>query len=368
MKSIKKVKIALVHDDFIQFGGAEKLFLEIIKEFLYDSRFEVKVFSSLISHEWKGIFAKNKIEYEESFLAKIPFCYKFHKLFFILDLFYYAFSSFDFSNFNVVISSSTRFGHFLITKPGVFHISYINSPARALWDEKRYFFKKGIIYNLIKKTLPLKRIYDFYSHTYADLLVSNSRNIKSKVKKIYHRNSLVLFPFHDLTLGNSSNVSKEHFLVISRLVSWKRLDYVIKAFNQTGESLVIIGNGPEIKRYKKIAQENIKFLGYVNEKEKISLLSKSRALIFPQIEDFGITLLESLELECPIIYLNKGGAQEILNNNVGVSFENQDEKSLIEALDKFKYFNFNQNAKNKILKNYSKINFSNFLKRLALKV
>lgn len=367
MKSIKKVKIAFVHDDFIQHGGAEKLFLEIIKEFSYDERFDVKVFSSLISQDWKGILAKNKITIQESFLAKIPFCYRLHKLFFIFDLFYLAFSDFDFSDFDIVISSSTRFGHFLITKPSVFHISYINSPARALWDEKKYFFQKNFLYKLVNRTLPNKRVYDYYSQNYSDLIISNSKNIKKKVQKIYNRNSLVLYPFHTLSNLSNSLYQKEHFLIISRLVSWKRLDYVINVFNSLNEELIVLGTGPELNYYQKISNKNIKFYGYVSEEEKISLLLKAKALIFPQIEDFGITILESLALNCPIIYLDKGGAKEILNNNVGIPFDYQNEKNLNEAISKLDDFVFLEESKLKILKNYSKTYSVDFLKRLVLK-
>jgi glycosyltransferase involved in cell wall biosynthesis len=367
MISSKKIKVAFVHDDFIQVGGAEKLFLEIVKEFNIDESFDVKVYSSLISKNWKEVFKKYNIKYEESFLSYLPFCYKLHKILFIFDWFYLAFSSFDFSEYRVVISSSTRYGHFLITKPDTFHISYINSPPRALWDEKKYFFKKRFLHFLVKGSLPSKRIYDYYSHNYADLIVTNSKNIQRKFLKNYHRNSIIIYPFHSLQNIQVNESKSDYFLIISRLVSWKRLDYVIRTFNSLNLKLIVIGEGSEKEYYQSISSKNITFTGFVSEEEKERFLRNAKAFIFPQIEDFGITLLESLSFNCPVIYLNKGGAKEILNSKVGVPFVEQDELYLKEAIQKLENFNFDLEEKEKILRNFSKNNSIPFLKRLACK-
>lgn len=363
MRSTKKIKIAFVHDDFIQFGGAEKFFLELILEFKLNPDFEIKVFSSLINKPWKQIFIQNKIIFEESFLNKLPFSYFFHKVFFIFDWFYLAFANFNFDDFDFVISSSTRFGHSILTKPHTYHISYINSPARALWDEKGYFFGKKFFYFLIKNFLPQKRIYDFYSQNYADLIISNSKNIQAKIKKYYNRKSLVLYPFVNLPTQRDE-IKEDYFVLVSRLVSWKRIDYVIQAFNQSGLNLKVIGTGSRIKYYKKISKANISFLGYLSEGDKNEILSKAKALIFPQIEDFGLTIIEAINFSCPIIYYNRGGAKEILNKNLGVPYSEQTKKSLLEALEEFNQFIFKKEYSKSHLIKFSKYPFLKTIQNL----
>lgn len=366
MKSIKKIRIAFVHDDFIQFGGAERLILDIVNEFQNDENFEVAVYASIISKQWQEILTQKNLKFTQSFLVKIPYIDRFSKLLFFTNLYYLAFSEFNFDSFDIVFSSSTRYGHSVITKPDTFHISYINSPSRALWDEKRYFFGKKFLYLLIKNFLPSKRILDFYSQNYADLLISNSKNIARKVKKYYQKNSLILYPFLNQKETGSNTPKKDYFLIISRLVAWKRFDFVIETFNQTAEKLIVVGSGPEFDRYRLKSQNNIVFKGYTSDEEKFELLKNAKALIFPQNEDFGITLLESLSVFCPIIYLNQGGAKEILNPKVGVSFKYQNQESLLSALNNFNKLSFRVADFKKILNLYSKEFFCYFLKRLVI--
>lgn len=364
MKYIKNIKIAFVHDDFIQFGGAEKLFLEVILKFQRKSNYEVEVFSSLISKPWKKIFLENKIPYYESFLAKIPFCYNLHKSFFLFNFFYYAFQEFNFDGYDIVISSSTRFGHSIITKPNTYHISYVNSPSRALWDEKKYFFGKGLLHKWLKFFLPAKRIYDFYSMNFSDLVITNSKNIRSKFLKVYRRNSVILYPFSESNNAMSLSQKKDFYLVISRLVSWKRIDYVIEAFNQNGKNLIVIGEGSEKKMYQNAANNNICFLGFIPEQQKLQLLQQAQGLIFPQNEDFGITLLEAISAGCPIVYLNQGGAREVLNSKLGISYPLQTSSSLNEALGNMGNFKIDQDERAKKLRVFSQDTYIKFLEKL----
>jgi len=364
MKSIRKIKIAFVHDDFIQFGGAEKLFLDVIKDFSADNLFEIKIFSSLISPEWAQVFNENGFLFEESFLNKIPYCYKIYKFFFIFNLFYLAFYEFDFSDFDVVISSSTRFGHGIITKPSTFHISYINSPSRGLWEENKYFYGKKFLYLIIKNFLPKKRVYDLYTQHNSDLIISNSLNIKNKVKKIYRRNSIVLYPFVPKQKPNLCSKKEDIYLLVSRLVSWKRLDFVINTFNLNGKNLVVIGTGPEFYNYTKMANKNIVFLGYVNDFEKIEYFKRAKFFIFPQNEDFGITLLEAINYDCVPIYYKKGGATEILKNHLGIGFQSQTIESLQGAINQAQSLVPNKLVKERILNQFDKDYFLKFLKRI----
>lgn len=364
MNSTNKIKIAVVHDDFIQFGGAEKLILDITNILKSENDFEIEIFSSLISDEWKEIFRKNNIQFNESFLKNFPFCYRLSKVFFIFDLFYFSFQSFNFENFDIVFSSSTRFGQSVITKPKTFHISYINSPARALWDERRYFWGKNFLYKILKIFLPKKRVKDFYTQNYADLVIANSKNIKWKIYKNYKIKSIVVTPFIDIKISLPQLNKENYFVLISRLVSWKNIDFVIDAFNRSGQILKVIGVGQELERLKKKARPNIEFLGYVSEKDKLEILSKAQSMIFQQNEDFGLTLIESLLSGTPIIYYNKGGAKEILNETLGTSFDNQNAESLLKAIEFNKKKKFNEDILRKSGLKYTSDPFRNYLIRL----
>lgn len=364
MNFTKKIKVAFVHDDFIQFGGAEKLFLDIIKEFSNDNKFEIFVYSSLISEKWKKIFENEGILFKESFLKNFPFCYYFSKIFFLFELYYLAFQSFDFDNFDVVFSSSTRYAHSIITKPSTFHISYINSLPKMFWEPEKYFAGKKFGF-FLSNFFPYFQKLDFYTQKHADLVITNSKNISKKYKNNVKRNSVVLYPF--INSNESVYISQgDFYLLISRMVSWKRIDYVLDAFSEINtEKIKIIGDGPELQNYKnKYKSSNIEFLGWVSEKDKYEYLKQSKGVIFPQDEDFGIVILEALISMTPVVYYNKGGAKEILNNSVGVSFEFQNKDSLLEAINQNSSKIYKKDNFSDLNKGFSKSRFYNFLTSL----
>ena len=333
---MRKVKLAFVHDDFIQKGGAENLIWEIINYYSKDSRFEIKVFTSLVSEEWRGIFENSKIPLHCSFLQKIPFVTKFYKLLSITSLYYLAFSEFDFDSYDYVFSSSTRYAHYIITKPAVIHISYINSPPKMFWELEKYYFGRKNLLKIIKFFLPKLRIYDYYSRSYCDHTLVNSANISKKINQIYNETSEVLYPFlpnhNDNSLVPFPINFEKYYVIISRLTKWKRIDYVIEAFNKNQKNLVVIGSGEVFEFYRKIAKPNIQLVGYLASPQKNFLLSNCEALIFPQDEDFGLVILEALKFSKPVIYYDRGGAREILNTSVGVSFTEQNELSLNSSI------------------------------------
>lgn len=359
---MKRLKIAVVHDDFIQYGGAEFLVLDLLKELKKNPNLQITVFSSIISSNWKSKIEQLGISYVESFLSKVPFSSKISKIYFFSNLFYLAFESFDFSEFDIVFSSSTRFGHSVITNPNTLHISYINSPSKALWEVDKYFYGKKFLYNLIKNFLPQKRVYDYVTQQRSDLIISNSKNILKKISKIYQRNSLILHPFKDLNF-NTNSKKENYFVLVSRIIPWKRIDYVIEAFNSIKENLIIIGKGDSnyLDYLKSISKENITFLGFIANDEKYQLISKAKGLIVSQDEDFGLVIVEALSLGTPIIYYNKGGAKEILSDEFGQSFDFQNSGSLVEAINTFNHKTYSTEK----LKNYSlKFTSGHFIERL----
>lgn len=364
---MNKIKIAFVHDDFIQFGGAEKFFLDFILTFKNDTQFEITVFSSLISPSWKRIFKEREIFYKESFLKNFPFCYKFSKLFFLVDLYYLSFQDFDFEEYDFVFSSSTRYAHSIFTKPNTFHISYINSLPKMYWEPEKYYSGKKFLKFLIKNFFPTLRLKDFYTQLIPDLVITNSLNIQKKLKKNFKRNSIILYPFLTIKyeIDSRPREYQDYHLVISRLVSWKRIDYVLTAFNQLPtQKLKIIGSGPLFDYYKSKSFKNIEFLGYVSEELKQKLLNNAKSLIVPQDEDFGLVYIEAMRCKVPVIYLNKGGACEILNEKIGVPFNSQDSISLIKSIEILEKKSFSSQDFKDVIKKLEKIDTSKFIKKL----
>lgn len=366
---MKHRKIAVVHDDFIQKGGAEKLIFEII-ESLSQKDFEVVIHSSIISNYWIRKFSKLKnTSLKTSFLQSIPLVDRFSKFLFFTNLYSYAFESFDFSEYKFVFSSSTRYGHSIITKPGTLHISYINSPIKALWEPQKYFNLRKYLFAFSNFFLPSKRVIDFYSQNRFDIKIANSKNIQSKIKKNYQLKSDVLYPFVDFSKLKKYQVDSkrgDYYLIISRLVPWKGIDFVIEAFMQSGRKLVVVGEGDinYIKSLKSKSSKNIKFLGFVSEKIKYQLISKSLGVVFPQDEDFGLTIIESLYFGTPLIYFNKGGARELLNDTLGTKFGKQTKKSLNNCLIIHEKKDFSRSRLREEAHQYDKDTFINNLLKI----
>jgi glycosyltransferase involved in cell wall biosynthesis len=319
------------------------------------------------------IFENSKIRIHSSFLQNIPFIEKYSKVLAITRLFYIAFESFDFDNFDIVFSSSTRYAHSIITKPGVKHVAYINSPPKMFWEVGKYYFGRKILFILMKFFLPKLRQYDFYTRYRADLYISNSKNISNKLQTIYTIYSEHIYPFVEVKLPNPDKnyvavrsfskidldklTSEKFFLVISRLTKWKKIDYVIEAFSKINCNLYIIGDGDMKSYYQNRFSKNIKILGFLTNQEKYNLLRSCEAVIIPQDEDFGLVIVESLIFGKPLLYYDHGGAREILNESLGTAFESQSAYSLIEAIERNKKKTYNYRDLQKASNSFSKERF-----------
>jgi len=326
-------KIALVHDDFIQAGGAESLFTTIAS--IWPS---APIYTSLV--DWDklpSVIDRSRVR--PSFIQNIPFAQKFYKA--LLPLYPLAFESFDFSEFDLVISSTTRFAKSIITKPDTIHICYINSLPRFLYDEKiQSDYLPRWLRILIKPLLSWLQRWDRIAAQRVDFYIANSQNIKNKVNEYYQCNTDVIYPFVDLSAFRPARVHKwslkaqNYYLVVSRLSKWKKIDVAIKAAVNMGISLKIVGTGPDEARLKRLAVKcQIEFMGRVGQKSLVQLYQNAQALIVTQEEDFGIAAIEASACGIPVIAYKKGGLQEIIiDGQTGIFFEKQSPKSLEGAI------------------------------------
>jgi len=288
-----------------------------------------------------GVFDGRVIK--TSFLQNLPFSKKHHRIFPLLMPL--AIEQFDFSDYDLVLSISASFAKGIITKPHTKHICYCLTPPRFLWDNSQKFVEEFGYPKLVKKFLPpfitYLRIWDKEASLRVDDFWSISDFIQGRIKKYYSKDSKVIYPPVNVEKFHVSDKISDYFFMAGRLVSYKRFDIAIKAFNQNGLPLKIVGTGPELNKLKKVANKNIEFLGLVSDEKLAELYSQSQACIFPQEEDFGIVPLESMASGRPVIAYRSGGALEtIVENKTGIFFNEQTPESLEAALEKFNNFEF----------------------------
>ncbi len=331
MSKLSDKKIAIVHDDFIQKGGAEKL-VECLLEIFPNA----DLYTSIISKEWiDRLLAKNpNLKIHTSFLNKIPKKEKFYKA---LAIFYQpAFWLFNLNQYDLVISSSARFAHGVRTKSEAKHIAYINSPARMVWEPHSYFNKYAVI--LLYPFLLLMRAWDKHVSKYPDILLANSKTIQKRIKKYWNRESDVVYPYHDLNISNQVKAPKgDYYILVSRLEKWKRIELAVKACSELKQNLRIVGQGRYKEALENMADKNyVKFMGRLNDSDLIQNYLGSKAIIMTQKEDFGITSVEAQSFGVPVIAYKAGGALEtIIEKKTGLFFDNQTTDSLKSALSKF---------------------------------
>lgn len=194
---------------------------------------------------------------------------------------------------------------------------------------------------------------------------SISQNVAERIKRYYNRDSVMIYPPVDTEYFQPQSTDKDYFLVVSALVPYKRIDIVIDAFNKLQLPLKIIGTGTEFHKLKKQANNNIEFLGWLTDNEVRDYYAGCKALLFPGIEDFGITVLEAQSCGRPVIAYNDGGAKETVDSNIptGLFFDEQTPELLIQAVNKFNDIKGTFN-KDKIREHAQKFNRKSFTERL----
>ncbi|MBX4211492.1 MAG: glycosyltransferase [Candidatus Yanofskybacteria bacterium] len=331
------MKIAFVHDYLNQYGGAER-----VLKALCDLYPRAPIYTTLYdSQTTRGVFDRRVIR--TSFLQNLPFGKKYHHAF--SPLMPMAVEQFDFSNFDVVLSISHSFAKGIITKPGTRHVCYCLTPPRYLWDDSHKYVQEFQYSSIVKKFIPpflsYLRVWDREASLRPDELVSISQFVKGRINKYYNRSSEIIYPPVDAQKFKVAEWVDDYFLMVGRLVTYKKFDMVINVFNNLGWPLKIVGTGIELQRLKKIAGPTIEFLGQVEDEKLPDLYARARALIFPQEEDFGIVPLEAMASGRPVIAFAGGGALEtVVDGKTGVFFHEQNEESLELTLKNFDHRQF----------------------------
>lgn len=314
------MKIALVHDYLTRLGGAERV-LRCLSELFP----QAPIYTLLYDEAKVGaVFPKNKII--ASRLQKWPaILRKRHR--YLVSMLPRLVEEWDFSGFDLVITSSSAFTHGIITPTKTHHLCYYHSPMRFAWDWTHEYIheqrigplRKIAIAHILKKL----RMWDQTVCDRPDTIIANSQHVERRIKKYYHRDAQVIYPPVDISRFHLSKKHENFFLIISTLTPYKRVDLAVQLFNKIGKKLVIIGDGPEREFLQNIAAENIQFLGYQSDEAAAEYLQNCRAMIFPGEEDFGITPIEAMACGKPVLAYGQGGVTESVIASVTGEFFRQ---------------------------------------------
>jgi glycosyltransferase involved in cell wall biosynthesis len=295
-----------------------------------------------------------------SYLQKIPGWKSLYRM--MLPLYPMAFESFDLSEYDLVISQTTKFAKSIVTKPETTHLCIIHTPPRFLWH-----FPSDKTGWWIQPFLSWLRIYDQISARRVDHFIAGSYNCQERVRKIYQVESFVLQPFVDQTLSTLAKPFKgEYYLLIARLNQYKNADLVVKAFNENGKALKIVGCGPESDRLKRLAKANISFYEKVSDPALASFLAGCKGLIVAAEEDFGMTALEAQSFGKGVIAYAKGGSREtVIPGKTGIYFKELKTESLLQAVEMFETIEIDSEACIKQAQAFSLAKFEAKLKNIV---
>ena len=334
------MKVAIVHDYLNQYGGAERVLEEIRAVY---PQADIK---TAIHDPERMPAAYRDLPIEATWLNRVPLANRFHRL--LLPFYPTAFESIDLAGYDLVVTSSSGFAHGVVVGPGTCNVCYCHSPPRFLWDYADYVAREQISplrQALLRPMLPRLRRWDAMSAARTDAWITTSRLVEERVERCYGRSSTIIPPSVDVSRFEVGQGPGEHYLMLMRLVGWKRPDIVVEACTRRGLPLVVAGDGRGLERLRQLAGPTIRFVGRVNDAQMRPLYRDSKALILPSEEDFGITPLEAMASGRPVIAFGRGGVLDtVLPGVTGVFFDEQTEASVSAAIDVFERTSFDAAA------------------------
>jgi len=327
------MRVAIIHDWLTNMGGSERV-ISVFHEMFP----EAPIYTSVFERE-NIAFPLRNADIRTSFLQKLPKPLRKHQR--LLPLMPYAFEQFDLSSYDLVISSSHACAKGVIVRADTFHVCYCYTPMRYAWDMYHDYINplKGLKRWFAIWQLHKIRVWDQLNSQRVDQFIAISQSVANRIKKHYGADSVVIAPPVDIDRFRCTEEREDYYLVVSRLVAYKRVDIAIEACLYLGKKLVIIGIGEEEKYLKSICagkENQISFLGWQSEERVADYLAKAKAFLFPGEEDFGLTMVEALASGCPVIAYGSGGALDIITDGeTGVLFEEQTVEGMISAIIRF---------------------------------
>lgn len=356
------MKVALVHDWLIHMRGGERV-LEALAELYPDA-----TVYTLFFDRSKLSAPLQKMNIRASWLQKVPGIKIFYR--WLLPVLPWIIRTLDASDAELVVSSSHCVAKGIGISPSATHICYCHTPMRYLWGQEDVYFGKmrfGLSFIIQKFILPKLRKWDLACNCQVHNFVANSENVKGRIKQYYDRDAEVIYPPLDTDCFYPAGEPRDYYLIVSAFVPYKRVDVVIKAFNQLERRLLVVGKGPLEEAYRDMRQsEKISFLGSVSDEQLRKLYSESKAVIFPTFEDFGIVPLEAQACGTPVIAFGQGGALESVKS--GTFFKEQTPEAVAQAVLDFESQTYDRSKISGRVASFSKENFKKHFKQHVEKV
>lgn len=329
------MKVAIVQEWLVTVGGSDKVVKAILDVFP-DADIYTLVAKKEVCDElgipWEKVHT--------SFIQKMPLGTKKHRAY--LPLFPFAIEQFDLRGYDVVISSSHCVAKGVLTKADQLHICYCHSPIRYCWDMYNEYLEeshldKGFKSWLVRLMLHPIRQFDAIAGSRVDYYISNSDYVGQRIRKTYRRKATTIHPNIDISNFELCNDKQDYYLASSRLVAYKKIDTIIEAFNKMlDKKLVVIGGGPNLEAYRRLAKENVTVMGYQPFDMLKEKMQHAKAFVFAADEDFGMIPIEAQSCGTPVIAYGHGGSLETVNGGkTGLFFNEQTPEAIVEAVNRF---------------------------------
>jgi len=336
------LKIAIVHEWLEHFAGSERVIEQLIKRYP-----QAKIFATVdfLPNSERDFLQGRSVE--TSFIQKMPFARRFFRHY--LGLMPLAVEQWDLSEFDVIISSHHAVAKGVITGPDQLHVSYVHSPMRYAWDMQSSYLRqsrleRGAKSFYIRWLFHRLRNWDVRAAAGVDVFVANSNYIARRIRKVWRREAEVVFPPVDIERFQVGEGVRDEYLIVSRLVPYKRVDLVVEAFKRMpGRRLNVIGGGPDAEMIRARIGDapNIVYHGKVSDQVLLGYMQSAKAFVFAAEEDFGIVMVEAQACGTPLIVYGRGGAVDIvravddLDGPTGVLFARQSADDIVAAVERF---------------------------------
>lgn len=350
--NLRKKRIALVYDRVNKWGGAERVLLALHELFP-----KAPLYTSVYHKEnapWAKVFS-----IKPTFLQRFSMVISSHERFpFLMPI---AFESFSFDDYDIVISVTSEAAKGIVTSSKTVHICYCLTPTRYLWSGYAEYFSNAIFRILALPFVFYLRAWDVSAAQRPDVIIAISREVKERIKHFYKRDAVVIYPPLTFTAKKNTKIDGDgaYFLIVSRLVPYKKIQIAIQACNKLKLSLVIVGAGTEENNLRRIAGSTITFISNLTDEELVRYYKGCRALIFPGSEDFGLTVVEAQSFGKPVIAYKGGGALEtVVSGKTGEFFYPHSSTALIKILKDFDQRRYKEKDCRTQAKKFAKENFT----------
>jgi glycosyltransferase involved in cell wall biosynthesis len=335
----RRARIALVHEWFDAFYGSERVVAQILNCF---PDAELFALVDVMAPEQRGFLGGRKVQ--TSFLQRLPFARRQFRNY--LPLMPLAIEQFDLSGYDLVLSSSHAFAKGVLTGPSQLHVAYVHAPLRYAWEYQHQYLRqsglaRGLRGALVRAVLHYLRLWDVRTANQVDHFIANSAFVARRIDKIYRRPSAVVHPPVEVGRFELRTVKEDYYLAVSRFAPYKHTETIVEAFRELpGHRLVVIGDGPGLKRARARATPNVTLLGFQSFEALHRHMGSAKALIFAAEEDFGITPVEAQACGTPVIAFGGGGALETVRDldqarPTGLFFDAQTPSAIAAAVGRF---------------------------------